>query len=97
MKAFIDNVWVLAFERCVIGKLQSLFNLDMVFDFAEDRIIQLAAESEENVAERARCTYKLASLEAGLSNSSMRFLMEVRTMSRAPCTRRSKTPTIKDH
>jgi len=45
-----------------------LFNPETVYNLSEDQIIGLAAESEETAADRARCTEKLAVLEAGLGD-----------------------------
>ena len=39
-----------------------------MYNLSEDQIIGLAAESEETAADRARCTEKLAVLEAGLGD-----------------------------
>jgi hypothetical protein len=47
-------------------KLPSLFIPEMVYDMTKDTIVRLAGENEDTIAERKRCTEKLAVLDAGL-------------------------------
>jgi len=47
-------------------KLPSLFIPEMVYDMTKDTIVRLAGESEDTIAERKRCTEKLAVLDSGL-------------------------------
>ncbi|KAG6008281.1 hypothetical protein E4U21_004743 [Claviceps maximensis] len=65
MKKFIDDVSVLAVERCLVHKLPHLFQAESVLDLKDDEIARLAGETSEAAAERDRCTEKLAILEDG--------------------------------
>ena len=68
MKKFVDDVSILAVERRLVQKLPSLLNPGTVYDLADDKIADLAVESKETAAERARCAEKLAVLEEALRN-----------------------------
>ncbi|KAG5922928.1 hypothetical protein E4U42_005133 [Claviceps africana] len=65
LKKFIDDVSVLAVERCLINKLPRLFQPESVLDLKDEEIARVAGETAEAGAERDRCTEKLAILEDG--------------------------------
>ncbi|CAJ2503470.1 Uu.00g108640.m01.CDS01 [Anthostomella pinea] len=65
LKTLIDDVSVLAVERCLIQKLPELFSPEVVCNFTDEEIHCFAAESEMSAAERMRATEKLSVLELG--------------------------------
>ncbi|KAG5981785.1 hypothetical protein E4U55_002563 [Claviceps digitariae] len=67
MKKFIDDVSVLAVERCLINKLPNLFQAESVLDLTDEEIARMAGETAEAATERESCTEKLAILQAGRS------------------------------
>ncbi|KAJ2979473.1 hypothetical protein NQ176_g3234 [Zarea fungicola] len=62
-KKFIDDVSVLAVERCLINKLPSLFPAETILDLRDDEIAHIAIESDALSLERNRYREKLAILE----------------------------------
>ncbi|KAK2628715.1 hypothetical protein QTJ16_001818 [Diplocarpon rosae] len=67
LKKLIDDVSILAIERCLIQKLPDLLSSDMILDLTDEDIQRIAGESIESVAERARAMHKLKVLEAGMA------------------------------
>lgn len=65
LKKYIDDIAVLAIEDCVVRRLSSLFDPEMVYDLSDDTIINLAAESEATGKDRANNSEKLRILQAG--------------------------------
>lgn len=61
----IDAVSVLAVEQCLVGKLPSLFQAELILDLKDDEIAHLAQESDGAARKRVQCKEKLAILEAG--------------------------------
>jgi hypothetical protein len=57
---------VLAVEACIIESLPSLFCPENVLDIEDGMVATLAAEDEQSLAERERCSEKLKVLENGL-------------------------------
>ncbi|KAK2592604.1 hypothetical protein QQS21_009711 [Conoideocrella luteorostrata] len=70
LKRFVDDIGVLAVEQCLISKLPSVFQSDIVLDFKEGEIARLATESENAGLERERCAEKLAVLQDGKNELS---------------------------
>ncbi|TWU71553.1 hypothetical protein ED733_003071 [Metarhizium rileyi] len=64
-KNLIDAVSVLAVEQCLVGKLPSLFQAELILDLEDDEITHLAQESDGAAIKRVQCNDKLAVLEAG--------------------------------
>ncbi|KAG6030299.1 hypothetical protein E4U41_000131 [Claviceps citrina] len=65
LKKFVDDVSVLAVERCLINKLPHLFQAESVLDLEDQAVARVAGETEAAAEERERCTEKLAILEDG--------------------------------
>lgn len=57
---------MLAFEACLIEQLPALFCPEDVLDMDDEVVANLAAEEEDMVVERNRCSEKLRVLENGL-------------------------------
>ena len=66
MKVMVDNFAVLGIESCVLDGLFDTFSPDIVLEFDDSLIRNIAAETEESQSERARTIKKLKSLQAGL-------------------------------
>ncbi|TLD33329.1 hypothetical protein PspLS_00642 [Pyricularia sp. CBS 133598] len=66
VKEVIDHIGVLAIEDCLIQKLPEIFSPATVHGLTADEIHNIAAESPEAAAERARATEKLKILHKGL-------------------------------
>lgn len=65
LKKFVDDVSVLAVEQCLVSKLPTLFQSDIVFDLEDREIARLAADSDDAKLERSRLSEKLSVLEEG--------------------------------
>lgn len=68
MKTVIDDVSVLAVERCLIQKLPDLFSPEIVYDLTDAEIQRIAGENHESAAERMLTMEKLRVLEGGVSD-----------------------------
>ncbi|KAJ4147097.1 hypothetical protein LMH87_001645 [Akanthomyces muscarius] len=62
-KKFVDDISVLAVERCLINKLPSLFPSGTILDLRDDEVAYIARESDTLALERSRYGQKLATLE----------------------------------
>ncbi|KAI2622504.1 P-loop containing nucleoside triphosphate hydrolase protein [Hypoxylon sp. NC1633] len=67
MKKVIDDVGVLAIERCLIQRLPGLLAPEVIYDLTDIEVQRIAGESQESVAERERATKKLRVLENGMA------------------------------
>ncbi|KAI0107148.1 P-loop containing nucleoside triphosphate hydrolase protein [Nemania sp. FL0031] len=64
--ALIDQVGVLAIERCLIDELPKLLLPDIISNLIEEEVTLIAVESELSAAERKRLNEKLSVLQGGL-------------------------------
>ncbi|KAM3500282.1 hypothetical protein MY10362_006537 [Beauveria mimosiformis] len=62
-KKFIDDISVLAVERCLISRLPALFPSETMLDLRDDEIAHIATESDAMMLERIRYNEKLVTLE----------------------------------
>ncbi|KAK8147552.1 hypothetical protein G3M48_001451 [Beauveria asiatica] len=62
-KKFIDDISVLAVERCLISRLPALFPSETILDLRDDEIAHIATESHAMMLERIRYNEKLAILK----------------------------------
>ncbi|KAF2034799.1 hypothetical protein EK21DRAFT_55853 [Setomelanomma holmii] len=68
LKTVIDDVSVLAVERCLIQKLPDLFSPEIVYDLTDAEIQRIAGENHESAAKRMRTMEKLRVLEGGVND-----------------------------
>ncbi|CAJ2503469.1 Uu.00g108630.m01.CDS01 [Anthostomella pinea] len=66
-KKLIDDVSVLAIERCLIQKLPHLLSLEVIWDLSDAEVQCIAAESGASSTDRLHATEKLRVLPAGLA------------------------------
>jgi hypothetical protein len=67
LKKLVDDVSILAVERCLIQKLPDLLSPDVVYVLTDVEVQRIAGESSESAAERVRTTHKLQVLESGMA------------------------------
>ncbi|KAK7970576.1 hypothetical protein PG996_000995 [Apiospora saccharicola] len=67
LKRAVDDVAHLAVENCLISKLPGLFTPDTVAELSDEEIRQLAAESQDTMAEREALLAKFDVLSKGLT------------------------------
>lgn len=65
-RTFTENVINLAIENCLVSDLADILTAGMVFKMSEDKLRQIASESEEVIAERSRMQDEVAILEQAL-------------------------------
>ncbi|KAI1119764.1 P-loop containing nucleoside triphosphate hydrolase protein [Nemania abortiva] len=65
LKTVIDEVSVLAIEKCLVQKLPQLLLPEIICDLTDEEVHLMAAESEISVAERERLSEKLKVLQSG--------------------------------
>lgn len=63
----IDEVSVLAVEKCLVQQLPELLSPDIICSLTDEEVHLIAAESETSMAERERLSEKLAVLQGGLT------------------------------
>jgi hypothetical protein len=64
----MDDVSVLAVERCLIQKLPDLLSPEIVYDLTVAEIQRIAGENHESAAKRIRTMEKLRVLEGSVSD-----------------------------
>ncbi|KAI1498406.1 P-loop containing nucleoside triphosphate hydrolase protein [Biscogniauxia marginata] len=66
-KKIVDDIGVLAIERCVVQRLPHLFTPEIVWNLTDAEIQRIAAESDASVTTRERVTEKLRVLEDSMA------------------------------
>ncbi|KAI6082444.1 P-loop containing nucleoside triphosphate hydrolase protein [Hypoxylon rubiginosum] len=67
LKKVIDDVGVLAIERCLIQRLPDLLTPEVIYDLTDAEVRRIAGESHKSTSERARATGKLRVLGDGMA------------------------------
>ncbi|KAI0405870.1 P-loop containing nucleoside triphosphate hydrolase protein [Xylaria palmicola] len=67
LKTVVDEVSVLAIEKCLIQQPPQLLSPEMICDLTDEEVRLIAAESEMSVAERKRLSEKLVVLQRGFT------------------------------
>ncbi|EMR64199.1 putative interferon-induced gtp-binding protein mx protein [Eutypa lata UCREL1] len=67
LKKVIDDVSVLAIERCLIQKLPELLAAEVIYELSDEETQRIAGESDESAAERSQALEKLSALESALT------------------------------
>ncbi|CEJ93631.1 hypothetical protein VHEMI09208 [[Torrubiella] hemipterigena] len=65
-RTYTDNIINLAVERCLVYDLPNLFSPLKVGQLTDEKIMELAAESQDAQAQRAQLTQEVATLRKGL-------------------------------
>jgi hypothetical protein len=68
LERFVDDVSIIAVEKCFIDKLPSLLTPNRVLELHPDKIKNLVGESEETTIARTKVVEKLRTLERGLQD-----------------------------
>ncbi|KAI1109635.1 P-loop containing nucleoside triphosphate hydrolase protein [Nemania sp. NC0429] len=66
LKTVIDEISVLAIEKCLIQQLPELLSPEIIYSLTDEQVHLIAAESETSGAQRERLNEKLAVLQRGL-------------------------------
>ena len=67
LKAFANNVMILAVENCLISEMPEMLTPDKVQDMSNETVISLASESKQIKREREELLGQLAKLQAGFA------------------------------
>ncbi|KAI1325842.1 P-loop containing nucleoside triphosphate hydrolase protein [Xylariaceae sp. FL0255] len=67
IKTLVDDISVLAIEKCLVQKLPHLFSPEVICNLTDGEIHTMAAESEASIADRKRISEKLSVLQGGLT------------------------------
>lgn len=62
----IDDVSVLAIERCLVQKLPELLSAEVIFELSDEELRYIAGESDESASERTRALEKSSVLQGAL-------------------------------
>ena len=66
MKTVVDNLSVLAVEKCLVEPLPDLLSPQTVVSLDDATVTSIAAETEESKLDRSRASHKLKVLESAL-------------------------------
>lgn len=99
-RTFIDNVVNLVIEKCLVRHLPLILTPNLVGRFSDDKIQELAAESQDTQAYRAQLTQEAESLRHGLEKCrkwtprAKASKAKLTTVDEAQPSKRAATPSL---